>query len=75
MSVQVWFQAMVGELVCIETEDNEFSGRLSDLTDDPFLTLRLVDVIDADGEELGTTILSWRQGYRISVLSPQAAVN
>lgn len=62
-----WLGEMVGKQVEVETDDNMLTGRLDEITEDPTLSLKMSSVTDADDEPLGTTVVSWCAGYRMSL--------
>ena len=70
-SLTEWLKEMVGKEVEVEMDDNEFQGTLCDVTDEPMLSVKLSNVTDADDDSLGITVISWRSGYRISLIDEE----
>ncbi len=68
MSLVAWMNEMVGRTVLVETDDDEFTGELEAITEEPMLALRLKSVVTYDDDEFGTTLIAWKPGHRISLV-------
>ncbi|MFG0318764.1 MAG: hypothetical protein ACF8XB_15930 [Planctomycetota bacterium JB042] len=68
MSMIAWMNELVGKTVLVETDDDELTGPLDAVTEEPMVALRLEHALNIEDEEFGTTIVAWKPGYRISVV-------
>ena len=73
MSLVTWMNEMVGETVVVETDDDEFTGELEAVTEEPMLSLRMADAINVNDDEFGTTLITWKPGFRISLVDDDDA--